>query len=512
MQENLNRKIMRGIQKALLAIIGCGGVLFIGRGVAEVTLPPAISSHMVLQREMAIPIWGKAAPAEEVTVTFNGQTVKATADAEGKWLVKLASMPAGGPFPMSIAGKNTISLEDVLIGEVWLCSGQSNMAFFMKNVTDAAQELPQAQDPQLRLFNSKRTIADSPQFKVEGKWEECTPKSVESFSAVSYFFGKKLRQDLKVPVGLLHSSWGGTAAEVWVPKPMLEGDPDFKKILEKWAEDVAAYPEAMKAFQPKLDEFQKQVAAAKAAGQKPPKEPKGPRGEQGSRDTPTGGYYGMITPHQPFGIRGVIWYQGESDAKEAKRYQKLFPALIQSWRTAWGQGDFPFLFVQLPNILKKNWPELREAQLLTLKASPNTAMAVTIDLGDPNDLHPTNKKPVGERLAMAAAGMVYSKTGEGSSPLYQSSTVEGAKMKITFDGVGAGLVAKDGVLKGFEIAGADHKFVPAEAAIEGKTVLVSSPQVSSPVEVRYGWEDNPTCTLYNQEGLPASPFRTGSTP
>jgi len=491
---------------------------------AEVTLPAVLSSHMVLQRDRPVPIWGKAAPGEEVTVAFNGQTVKAVADAGGKWMAKLAPMSAGGPFAMTIAGKNTLQLEDVLIGEVWFCGGQSNMAFYLENASNAEQALAQASDPELRVFNTKRTIADTPQFTAPGKWEASSPASMKQSSAVAYFFARKLREDLKVPVGLVHSSYGGTAAEVWVPHSVLESDPDFKPILESWADLNAEYPIAKKALAAQMPqivaEYQQKVQEAKKNGLAVPSEPKAdPKGEPGSRDTPSGGYNGMIAPHLPFAIRGVIWYQGEANAPRGYQYRKLFPALIKSWREAWGEGDIPFLFVQLPNIQRRaaglppEWPEVREAQLLTLKNAPNTGMAVAIDVGDPKNLHPKNKQPVGERLAALAEGMVYGKTeADFSGPIYRSCQMKGGKAVITFDHAQSGLASKDAPLQGFVIAGADKKFVSAEAVIDGATVVVSSPQVPEPVSVRYAWADNPTCNLFNQAGLPASPFRTDDWP
>jgi sialate O-acetylesterase len=463
---------------------------------------------MVLQRDTAVPVWGRGDPGEPVTINFNGQTVTAIADADGKWLAKLAPMVAGGPFSMTITGKNTILLEDVLIGEVWFCSGQSNMAFRLDSVTDASGEVAQANHPLIRHFETSRIVAASPQFTVSGSWNVCRPETAKAMSAVAYYFGRKLQQDLdNVPVGLIHSSWGGTGAEVWVPKEVLERDADFKAILESWNELVAEYPQVKKV----VDEARKQGKFRSKV------EPKGaPR----SRDTPSGGYYGMVVPHLPFAVRGVIWYQGEGNAGRAHQYRKLFPALIRSWREAWGRPELPFLFVQLPNIDRKKppqppeWPELREAQLMTVKSVSGTAMAVTIDVGDPHNLHPADKKPVGERLALAAEGMVYRKGNpDYCGPLYQEASFDGGKAVIRFAFSADGLEAKGGSgLKGFVLAGADKVFVPAEAVIEKGQVSVSSPQVPEPVAVRYAWADNPDANLYNKTGLPASPFRTDDWP
>lgn len=490
---------------------------------AEVKLPAVISSHMVLQRDKTVPIWGQAAPGEDVTVSFNGQTVKATADAAGKWMAKLAPMKAGGPFGMTIAGKNTIQLEDILIGEVWFCGGQSNMAFFVQNVTDGAAVVAAADHPNLRIFNTKRTIAETPQFTVEGEWVPCTPATVKESPAVAYFFALRLMEDLKVPVGLLHSSWGGTGAEVWMPKEVLEKD--FPPILESWSELVAAYPQTKKALDAHAiqanREYERKAAEAKAGGSPAPAKPKKlePRGAPGSRDTPTGGWYGMIVPHLPYAIRGIIWYQGETNAGRGYQYRKLFPALIAAWRAGWGENDLPFLFVQLPNMIRKkppqppDWPEVREAQLMTAKSVPGAGMVVAIDIGDPHDLHPKNKKPVGERLADIAEAMIYRHSDtDCTGPLYHGAKFDGGKAVLSFDSAQSGLEAREGALQGFLIAGKDQKFVPAEAKIEGDTVVVSSPQVSEPVAVRYAWEDNPVSSLYNKNGYPASPFRTDDWP
>jgi sialate O-acetylesterase len=491
---------------------------------AAVELPAAVGSHMVLQREKPVPIWGKADPGEEVTVTFNGQSAKAAAGADGKWSVKLAPMPAGGPYAMTIAGKNTLELSDILVGEVWFCGGQSNMAFMVENVTDGKAVVAAANHPNIRIFNSKRTIAETPRFTVKGAWQVCTPASVAQSPAVAYFFALKLQEDLGVPIGLLHSSWGGTAAEVWMPEELLAKE--FPDIPASWAELQKSYPEAAQAVaalnEKQQEEFKAQAAAAQAEGKPAPKAPRKltAKGEKNGRDTPSGGWNGMITPHVPYAVRGVIWYQGEANIGRAYQYRELFPALIGAWRQAWGEPELPFLFVQLPNMIRRlppmppDWPELREAQLMTALRVPHTGMAVAIDIGDPHDLHPTNKKPVGERLAHLAEGLVYGKaTGDLTGPLYKSAEVAGDKVTISFTSADSGLVARDGAaLQGFVIAGEDKRFVPAQAVIQGNTVVVSAPGVAKPVSVRYAWEDNPPSTLYNKAGFPASPFRTDDWP
>jgi sialate O-acetylesterase len=503
----------------------CAAVLLAsGLGRAEVTLPAVFSSHMVLQRDGEIPVWGRAEPGEKVTVMLAKESREVVAGNDGSWKVALPPLPAGGPYEFVVSGDRTaqpLRMDDVLIGDVWFCSGQSNMGLMVKNADRAREEIASANFPQIRIFNTKRTIAESPQFSAPGNWEVCSPATVGDTSAVAYFFGRKLHRDLGVPIGLLHSSWGGTAAEVWMPRPVLESNANFKPILERWKEEAAAYPEAKRAYDEKLPEltreYERAVAEAKAAGTKAPNAPRPPRGEPGSRDTPTGGYYGMVQPHVPFAVKGVIWYQGEANARRGWQYRELFSALIRSWREAWGRSDLPFLYVQLPNMIRKippaapDWAEVREAQLMALKEL-HTAMVATIDVGDPNDLHPKNKLPVGERLAQAAEGLVYGKQVAIMGPIYKSATAENGSMVIAFDHTDGGLEARGGTLKSFVIAGEDKQFAPAEAVIDGDSVWVSSPAVPKPVTVRYAWEDNPEATLYNKAGLPASPFRVDDWP
>jgi sialate O-acetylesterase len=485
---------------------------------ANVQLPSVISSKMVLQREMAVPIWGLADPGEEVTVTLNGQTVKSTAGSDGKWLVKLSPMKEGGPFSMTIAGKNSIELENVLIGEVWLCSGETNMAYLMKNDAESATEIPPSENPRIRIFVTPKTSAEAPQLKVEGNWELSRPWSIADSSAVAYYFAKKLQAELGLPVGLLQSNYGGTSADSWIDQSILERDPDFKPILERWTQDVASYPAKLEEFKSRMEVYEKESEEAKSKGVKPTKAPQEPRGKIGSKDSPSGCYNAMLHPHIPYAIRGVIWYHGESNAKYGYQYRKLLPALIQSWRQVWGQGEFPFLIVQLPNMIRKSppqppdWAELREAQLLTFKNVPNTGLITTIDVGDPKEFQPKSKRPFGERLALAAMGVAYGKSEEWMGPVYKSMKVENGKIRLSFEHIGRGLVSSEGALKGFTIAGEGKIFFPAEAVIEGETIVVSNFQTDNPMAVRYGWGDNPPCSLFNKDGFPASPFRTDDWP
>lgn len=436
-----------------------------GRARAEVKPHGLFTEGMVLQQGTKVPVWGTAAPGEKVTVRIQKQEVSATANKDGAWLVTLARLSAGGPFEMTIAGTNRIEFKNVLVGEVWVCSGQSNMEWALSRTRNAKEAIASSADPMLRLFAVQKVPAAAPQRdlpvakgRTASTWQECGPQTVANFSAVAYYFGRDLRQALKVPVGLIHSSWGGTAAERWTPRETLQLHPETKGLK---GSDL---------------------------------------------------YNGMIAPLLPYAIKGATWYQGESNASRAAQYKVLFPAMIASWRERWQQGNFPFLFVQLaPWDVPKvpgQWAELREAQLYTMLTVPNTAMAVITDAGDPKDIHPQDKAPVGARLALAARALAYGAKIEYSGPLYAGLDVRDGKAIVRFRHVGAGLASKGGAVQGFEVAGTDGKFVKANAIIQGDTVIVSSPEVARPVEVRYGWANYPVVNLYNREGLPASPFRS----
>ncbi len=486
---------------------------------ATVSVPSIIGDHMVLQQGKPLPIWGKAAPGESVTVTFAGKSAKATADAKGLWKVSLPKMKTAGPLEMTITGKdNALAIKDVLIGEVWIGSGQSNMQFCVKDSMNGKDEVAAANYPNIRLFDVKRTVATTPQDNCEGEWKVCTPESVPAFSAVLYFFGRDLHKELKLPVGLIHTSWGGTPAESWTSRPTLVGNPDLKVIADRWDENIANYPKAKAAFDTAMEDWKKAAEEAKAAGKEEPKKPGAPQGA----DSPwlaSGLYNAMIAPLVPYAIQGAVWYQGESNAGRAYQYRTLFPAMIEDWRKAWGNDNFSFYFVQLANFTDtkpepgpSDWAELREAQTMTLKLK-KTGMALAIDIGDAKDIHPKNKQEVGRRLALNALAKDYGKDVDYSGPMYKSMSVKGSEVLIKFSDTDDGLVAKGGEpLKGFAIAGADKKFVWADAKIKGNKVVVSSAQVAKPVAVRYAWAHNPVCNLYNGAGLPASPFRTDTWP
>jgi sialate O-acetylesterase len=495
----LNRTFVAISIAAMLA--GTGGAAR-----AEVKVNSLFSDGAVLQQGRAVPVWGTGKDGEQVTVKIQDQTAAAKVK-DGRWLVRLKPLKGSGPFVMTVTGENTITISNLLVGEVWVCSGQSNMAFPLSRSANAAESTVAAGDPQLRLFTVPRGAADTPASEVRGSWAESTPESAASFSAVGWFFGRELRRALKVPVGLINSSVGGTPAEAWTARAALEGDPELREILEQHAQQEKNYDPAAAAAQRKqaLQKHKQAVAQAKAAGQEPPAAPRAPADPRSKR--PSGLYNAMIAPLQPYAIAGAIWYQGEANAGRAAQYQKLFPAMIQSWRQAWVQGEFPFLFVQIaPH--QKMTPEIREAQFLAWQKVPRTGMAVITDVGDETDIHPTKKEPVGARLALAARAIAYGEKVEYSGPVYASMRVEDNRAVLSFTHIGSDLVAQGGELKGFTIAGADGNFVAAKAAIEGDQVVVSSPSVAKPAAVRYGWSSTPDVNLFNKEGLPATPFRT----
>jgi sialate O-acetylesterase len=487
---------------------------------ADVRLPALIGDSMVLQRGEKVTIWGWADPGEEVTVGSSWLDMKwsVTAGKKGEWSFEMASPKTGGPYKMTFSGKNDIEIGNIMSGEVWVCSGQSNMAWQVRSSNNAQEEIAAADYPNIRLFTVARKVAQKPLDDCQGSWSQCSPETVPSFSAVGYFFGRKLHKELDVPIGLIHTSWGGTPAEAWTRIEFLKDDPAFEPILKRHAERIANLPQAKKEYDKKLEDWKKAAEEAKAEGNKPPRRPRAPLGPDHPH-SPAGLYNGMIAPLIPYGIQGAIWYQGESNASRAYQYCKLFPTMIKNWRKDWGQGDFPFLFVQLANFrqvsdepVESDWAELREAQTMTLSL-PNTGMATIIDIGEADDIHPRNKQDVGRRLALWALAETYDQDVVYSGPLYESMKIEDGKIRVRFDHVGSGLVARGGgELKGFAVAGPDRDFVWADAEIDGNTVVVCSERVENPVAVRYAWADNPVCNLYNKEGLPASPFRTDDWP
>jgi len=520
----------------------CGVVLVLAvalaaSALADVKLPAVVSDNMVLQRGVKARIWGTADAGEKVTVTIGMQKQTATANDKGEWAVLLDPMEAGGPYDITVAGKNTIKLANVLIGDVWVCSGQSNMAMTVGRSANARQEIAAANYPKIRHFGLNRAVAGTPQKDCRGAWAVCSPKTVAGFTAVGYFFGRHLHKQLGVPIGLLHTSWGGTPAQAWTSRRALAAVPELKHYVERLDAAVNPSEEAKKRYQEALKRWQEAAAKAKAAKRRPPRRPAMP---SVGAHTPSALYNAMIAPVLPYTIRGAIWYQGESNAGRPKEYRVLFSTMIKNWRKDWGLGDFPFLFVQLANFRgvdkepsSGGWAWLREAQDMAL-ALPKTGQACIIDIGEARDIHPKNKQDVGKRLALAALAIEYGKKLEYSGPRFDKMAIEGNKARISFTHLGGGLVARPfedmkpygptlakrfGVpitpelrpkseVYGFAIAGKDMKFVWAEARIDGDTVVVSSPKVPKPYAVRYAWDNNPVCNLYNKAGLPACPFRT----
>ena len=628
---------------------------------AEPVLPHLFSDHMVIQRETEIRIWGSADAGEKIDVRLGTGSGQATADSAGRWQIILPAMRAGGPFTLTVQGKKTIVLRDVMLGEVWVASGQSNMTYALSGATGGDKEILHASYPEMRFFTVPKKIAVEPQSDtLPAAWEVCSPETAKTFSAVSYFFARELHKELGVPVGIILSAWPGTAGEEWTDPDSLRREPVLKPIVERWeasAAEVKSYAAHPTEFSMEFDDFDllraendpqtalrlsnfDDGAAQITTGgnwtydwQGAPESMfelvtpgRGGKGfaasVKGTLDgtsssrikaslkqdnsafdassfagirfwvrgngsfqfqtlqptiqdwddystgtyqataewkqitiwfkdlkqagwgvyqpltlnaltgfaiinmttagdpmrPPAGLYEGMITPLNPYRIRGAIWYQGEGNTWRAYQYRTLLPALIAGWRSGWKEGDFPFLIVQLPNqgdspeLGDSIWAELREAQLLTAKTVRNTGLAVTIDVGDPHNLHPPHKEEVGYRLAVWALGTTYRRKIAYSGPLYDSMQIVGSEVKIHFLQSGTGLEGRDGALRGFSIAGADRKFHWANARIEGESIVVSSPEVMSPMAVRYAWAGSPDCNLYNKQGLPASPFRTDDWP
>jgi sialate O-acetylesterase len=636
---------------------------------ADVRVPSVIGDNMVLQQGRALRFWGRAEPGERVTVSFDRKSAAATADARGRWQVLFAAHKAGGPFEVMVEGRNRLVFKNVLVGEVWVCSGQSNMEWSLQNAQGGQQDAAQADFPEIRLFTVTKKTSGDPLEDVQGRWVLTTPKEAAAFSAVGFYFGRELYRRLKVPVGLIHTSWGGTPSEAWTSREALASEASLKPLLDKYDKEIQDLPRLESEYRRANAEWSKQYVADDPAnkgeglgyadpahdlsawkkmrlpqlwetagldvdgvvwfrrevdvpaawagkdltlklgaiddfdttyfngarvgstGAETPNawtaqrvytvpgslvragrntvavrvfdrvggggfaggemslaptasggpvfidgewsyveeatipsrqidysrqpQPPGPA----NQNNPTTLYNAMLAPLTPYAIRGAIWYQGESNAGRAYQYRALFPLMIRDWRARWGEGDFPFYFVQLANwkarptdSIDSEWAELREAQTLTMRTVPNTGMAVAIDIGNPDDIHPRNKLDVGLRLARWALADTYHVKIEQSGPLYESYKVEGDAVRVRFTHA-QGLKTRDGSAPaGFYVAGADRRFFPAEARIDGGSVVVRSKHVRRPAAVRYAWADNPAANLSNSEGLPASPFRTDDWP
>ena len=462
---------------------------------ADVLLPSVFGSHMVLQQRQANPVWGTADPDEQITVRIGSQSHQTTADAQGKWRLKIESLPVGGPYTLRVQGKNNITLEDVLVGEVWICSGQSNMAWTVNRANDPDLEKLTANFPRIRLISIPQVATQDPQDDFEGQWSVCSPETVGDFSAVGYFFGRQLHQTLNVPIGLIDNAWGGSACEAWIRRDLLAVDDRYQPLLKRWTEIVKQWET----------------------------EEKGVRRRVHHR--PANLYNGVLHPVIGYGIRGTIWYQGESNAGRAYQYRHLFPLMIQNWRDAWGQGEFSFYWVQLADFRTEevgdpgnsDWAELREAQTMALKL-PNTGEAVITDLGEAEDIHPKNKQDVAKRLARWALARDYGLEIVHKSPRYKSMEIKDDSIVITFDVGDRDEGALDTFdvkeVRGFSIAGTDQVFVRAQAKIiaRDKIEVRNAELINKLAAVRYAWADNPICNLQNKAGLPVTPFRTDDWP
>lgn len=499
---------------------------------AELRLPAIIGDNMVLQRDLPNRIWGWDDPGTTVTVEIAGQKKSAKADAKGKWVVTLDPLPVTkidtAPLAMKVAGSSTREVKNILVGEVWICSGQSNMGFTVASSHDPDLESLSSKFPRLRLISVPQVGTQEPQDDFKGQWEEATnPELIKQFSAVGFFYGRLLHQVLDVPVGLIDNAWGGSSCEAWIRRDILEKDPFYKTLMDGWREREKTYDHAVELEKHKaaMERWKQLAAEAKAREMAPPKSPRAPTNALTGQHRPGNLYCGVLHPTIGYGIRGAIWYQGESNAGRAFEYRKLFPLMIQHWRDEWAlpgtAKDFPFYWVQLADYMAEKdepgdsgWAELREAQTLTMSALPNTGQAVIIDLGEGKDIHPKNKRDVAERLARWALAKDYGIQIPYRSPEFKELKADGNKARVTFDHVGAGLKTFDvEEVRGFTICGEDKKFVSASARIANtNTVLVSSDAVPKPVAVRYAWADNPICNLYSSDDLPATPFRSDDFP
>lgn len=484
---------------------------------AQIKLPAIISDNMVLQQNSKVALWGWAGPGEKITITnnWNNKTTSVRTDASGKWLTYIATTKAGGPYQLTFKASNTITVNNILLGEVWLASGQSNMEFFigkMRNpsyngVINHDEVMKDADHSDIRTIDVANKVADEPQTDFKGEWKLCSTNTVDTFSAVAYFFAREINKATGFPVGIINATWGGTPAESWTKKEVLQSDPDLNQILVRYQKALDVFPEENEKYRTAFAKWRADTSKAKGPA---PRAPMGPTHNQ----SPYKLYNGMIVPIEPYTIKGVIWYQGENNAGRAFQYRKLFPAMINNWRSDWKNPKLPFYFVQISPHRSQN-PEIRDAQLYVYHHVPYTGMAVTTDNGDSLNIHPRNKELVGKRLSLWALYNDYGKKNIiVSGPLYKSMKIEGDKIRIRFD-YDKGLIAKDGALKEFTIAGDDQNFVPANAKIvqgtpsgEGNTVVVWSDAVKNPKAVRFAWKNVPHPNLYNEAGLPASPFRT----
>ncbi|HET6215791.1 MAG TPA: sialate O-acetylesterase [Acidobacteriaceae bacterium] len=475
---------------------------------AELRLASVLTDHAVLQRDAPIHLWGEASPAEKIAVSFHGQSTATTANSLGLWEVWLKPEPAGGPYTLTVHGSTELTRSDLLVGDVWFASGQSNMEMPLSgfppsaHVTNADQEIAQADLAQVRLLRVEHQSSDSPLAGVSGVWQPCTPATAKDFSAVAYFFAREINRREHIPVGVIDSSWGGTPIDSWISLDALSAD---ASLMPAFA--ARAHFADQQTHLGLVEAAEKNAVAEAAAQHLPP--PQHPWHPDPTSWIPAGLYNGMVAPFTPYAIKGFLWYQGETDSASdrAGLYAKLLPTLIADWRRQWGQGNLPFLFVQISSFDSpaENWGLIRDSQRRTLHVA-NTGMAVTLDIGQRDNVHPPDKQTVGARLALAGRALAYGEAGlEFSGPVYRQTTREGGAVEIWFDHA-EGLHSSGNEVKGFEVAGADGHFVAATAKVQGSSVVVSSPEVTEPVQVRYAWQSFTDANLYNDVPLPASTF------
>lgn len=475
---------------------------------ASVTLPSLISDNMVLQQNVPVHIWGRASVGEQVTVTLLNQKKMVPADESGKWELWLDPLKSDAVVSMTVSGINSITVNNILIGEVWFASGQSNMEWDVSQSNNSAAEIADANYPGIRIFDAARSFSDTVRTDIKGRWVICSSETIKNITAAGYFFARGLHKQLNVPIGLIDASWGATRCEAWTPQEVHAADPRLSFWSEKWSAYLRNYPSLRESYDTKLINWKKQAEEARALGKPEPKQPAEP--QLLNKTKPSVIFNGVVAPISKYTIRGVIWYQGENNAykQEAFAYRYLFPAMIQSWRNIWKQGDFPFLFAQLSTLRDHPyWPVLRESQAEALRLR-NTGMAVTYDIGDSTDAHYKNKQVVGQRLELLARKLVYGEAVEASGPSLRQVTFEGNGVRVWFDH-GHGLRASAGVsITGFEVAGEDGKLYPAEAVIKGESIVLSNTKVTKPRIVRYAFKDATVANLVNAAGLPAIPFRS----
>jgi sialate O-acetylesterase len=488
-------------------------------GFSEITLAPLFSDHAILQRDKPLPVWGRATPREKIAVTFRDQTVNTTAGADGRWIVYLEPVSASAePADLVIAGNETVTVRDVLVGDVWLASGQSNMEWPVSLVRPEEQKIAAVELPLVRQLQIAHTVKAEPaDHAPTSGWQPASPASVGSFTAVGYFFAREIHRKTGVPIGIVNSSWGGTPIEAWMSEAALQATTLAMTIDARWQQAMKEWPpERVARYPADLETWVKAEEHAKATKTENPMPWPPPPATPDSQLRPTGLFNGMIAPLQPGALRGVLWYQGEANTDRPAEYAELLMAMIRTWRSHWnaGEGDpLPFYFVQLPNFADKfdssnrRWARLRESQAKAL-ALPATGMAVTIDIGDADEIHPTNKMEVGRRLALIAKRQVYDIAGDFSGPVFEKAAREGAAMRVHFAHADGGLIAHAQPVQSLELAGADKAFHPASARIDRDMLVVSSPNVKEPVAVRYAWTNAPVANLYNGAGLPAAPFRS----